>query len=79
MTNLKLIAFLMILLSFNTSAAENISYSGRLVTPAGTPVVGPVNMKFDIVVDSDVKCTLNKTSVPLSNGVFNVSLDYGTT
>ena len=78
MTNLRLIA-LTILFSLNTFAAENISYSGRLVTPAGTPVVGPVNIKFDIVVDSDVKCTLTKSSVPLSNGVFNVSLDYGTT
>ncbi|WPU64039.1 tail fiber domain-containing protein [Peredibacter starrii] len=58
--------------------AESLSYSGRLVNSNGSPVVGPVNLKFDLASTADtsvVLCSQQITNVALTNGVFHVKLD----
>jgi trimeric autotransporter adhesin len=60
-------------------ASESLSYSGRLVQTSGAPVVGPVNLRFDLFyTDNTVDDVCSKTvnNVPLSNGVFHVKLEY---
>src|SRR5665647_2307535 len=62
-------------------ALDSISYSGRLVNANGSPVTGPVNLKFDLSYSNApavVICTktLDTPPVPLSNGVFHVKLDF---
>ncbi|EQC44518.1 endosialidase chaperone [Bacteriovorax sp. BSW11_IV] len=72
-----------LLFSFSTFGSQNISYSGRLVQSNGAPISGPVDLTLDIIVNDgasdNVQCTINVTNVSLSNGVFNVELDYATT
>ncbi|WPU66040.1 tail fiber domain-containing protein [Peredibacter starrii] len=58
--------------------ADSLSYSGRLVNANGSPVVGPVNLKFDLSSTADtstVLCSQQISSVALTNGVFHVKLD----
>ena len=83
--NFKMILTLILSACLSTAQAnsETISFSGRLVQATGAPVVGPVDLTFKIFVDEGgpkvEKCSLAKTGVALSNGIFNVTLDYGTT
>ena len=58
--------------------AESLSYSGRLVNANGSPVVGPVDLRFDLASTANtsvVLCTQDISSVALSNGVFHVKLE----
>ena len=58
--------------------ADSLSYSGRLVNTNGSPVVGPVNLKFDLASTADtsvVLCSQQISNVALTNGVFHVKLD----
>lgn len=58
--------------------AESLSYSGRLVNTNGSPVVGPVDLRFDLASTANtsvVLCTQDISSVALSNGVFHVKLE----
>ncbi|WPU66039.1 tail fiber domain-containing protein [Peredibacter starrii] len=58
--------------------AESLSYSGRLVNTNGSPVMGPVDLKFDLASTantSTILCTQQITNVSLTNGVFHVKLD----
>jgi hypothetical protein len=71
--------FILFFLFFSEALfAKPISYSGRLVDASGVPVAGPVNLQFDILVNASPVCSVAVSSVNLDNGVFNVSLDYGT-
>ncbi|WPU66038.1 tail fiber domain-containing protein [Peredibacter starrii] len=59
-------------------AGDSLSYSGRIVNTNGSPVVGPVNLKFELAnsVDStNILCSQQITNVSLTNGVFHVKLD----
>ncbi|WPU66037.1 hypothetical protein [Peredibacter starrii] len=63
---------------FSYAYAESLSYSGRLVNTNGSPVVGPVNLKFDLASTADtstILCTQQISNVALTNGVFHVKLD----
>lgn len=58
--------------------AESLSYSGRLVNTNGSPVVGPVNLRFDLASTVDtsiILCTQDISNVALTNGVFHVKLE----
>ena len=75
-----LISFIFIvqLLQMAAAAAEELSYSGRLVNANGSPVTGLVDLKFDVAYSGAptvIICTKTVTGVALSNGVFHVSLD----
>lgn len=73
-----LISLLFIVQLFQTAAAEELSYSGRLVNANGSPVTGLVDLKFDVAYSGAptvIICTKTVTGVALSNGVFHVSLD----
>lgn len=74
--------FTLICLSFllliNSAFAEELSYSGRLVRPNGSPVTGAVNLKFDVAYSgapSVFLCTKQVNGVALTNGVFHVNID----
>src|SRR5680860_1441254 len=70
---------LFLIASSNAWSLESLSYSGRLVNANGSPVTGPVNLKFDLSYTDDVTtpiCTKTINGVALSNGVFHVKLDY---
>ena len=69
-----------ILCSFSSSvlAGDSLSYSGRLVNLNGSPVVGPVNLKFDLASSADsntILCSQQISNVALASGVFHVKLD----
>ncbi|WPU64040.1 tail fiber domain-containing protein [Peredibacter starrii] len=70
---------LVVVIMLTSSAfAESLSYSGRLVNTNGSPVVGPVNLKFDIASTADtstILCSQQIANVALTNGVFHVKLD----
>ncbi|WPU64038.1 tail fiber domain-containing protein [Peredibacter starrii] len=58
--------------------AESLSYSGRLVNANGSPVVGPVNLRFDLASTANtsiILCTQDINNVALTNGVFHVKLE----
>ena len=60
-------------------ALDSFSYSGRLVNTNGSPVTGSVNLRFDLSStqdSSDVLCSKTINEVPLSQGIFNVKLDF---
>jgi hypothetical protein len=60
-------------------AAEALSYSGRLVNADGSPVSGPVNLRFDLAYSNDpsvVICFKTVSDVPLTNGVFHTNIDF---
>jgi hypothetical protein len=60
-------------------ATEYLSYSGRLVNADGSPVSGPVTLRFDLAYSNDpstVVCFKNISGVPLSNGVFHTKIDF---
>ncbi|WPU63723.1 beta strand repeat-containing protein [Peredibacter starrii] len=66
-------------LSLRAYALDTLSYSGRLVNTNGSPVTGPVNLRFDLSSTDDpgtTLCTKSITGVPLSNGVFHVKLKF---
>lgn len=76
-----LVFLLVTLSSRSTLSAETLSYSGRLVNSDGSPVTGPVNLRFDVSYSGDpttVLCFKTLNSVPLSNGVFHAKLDFAT-
>lgn len=69
----------LLLFSFNAPALSSLSYSGRLVNSNGSPVSGPVNLKFDLGYTNSptsIICSKTLNNVPLSNGVFHTKLDY---
>ena len=71
----------MALFSCSVYADVPLSYTGRLVNANGSPVTGPVNLKVDLgrtdgSLPPTVICTQNLTSVPLTNGVFHLKLDF---
>ena len=56
---------------------QDLGYSGRLTNADGSPVTGPVNLRFDIAYSgtpSSYICQTTISSVALSNGVFHVNL-----
>lgn len=60
-------------------ALDSFSYSGRLVNTNGSPVTGEVNLRFDLSSTedpTDVLCSKTIYDVPLSQGIFNVKLDF---
>ncbi|WP_157765754.1 tail fiber domain-containing protein [Halobacteriovorax marinus] len=72
--------FLLFLCTSIAFASEKISYSGRLTSANGAPISGPVSITLDIVTSTPTTlCSITDTSVPLSNGVFHLEVDYGTT
>ncbi|HXH29769.1 MAG TPA: hypothetical protein VNJ01_03045, partial [Bacteriovoracaceae bacterium] len=66
-------------------AADSLSYSGRLVTVTGTPVTGPVNLKFDLGYTTGTTtaptsiCSHTISGVSLANGVFHSKLEFAVT
>ncbi|PIK16078.1 tail fiber domain-containing protein [Halobacteriovorax sp. JY17] len=75
-----LTTFILIIASSLVMASEKISYSGRLTSASGAPISGPVSLNLEIVTSTPaVLCTINDGAVPLSNGVFHLEVDYGTT
>lgn len=65
--------------SIQVLALDSFSYSGRLVNSNGSPVTGDVNLRFDLrsTEDStDILCSKTINEVPLSQGIFNVKLDF---
>jgi hypothetical protein len=76
MSILKIVGTLSLLMSFSVSA-ETLNYSGRLTLPSGKPVDGPVNLTVEIYSNAALVCTKTVNSVSLSNGVFNIEADFG--
>ncbi len=75
-----ILAFSLSFLSLNLYASTSkLGYSGRLVLSNGTPVTGTPNLKFDLYYSNDlptVIATQTINSVPLSNGIYTVELDF---
>ncbi|MCM2351478.1 MAG: hypothetical protein NDI69_15755 [Bacteriovoracaceae bacterium] len=64
--------------SLSAFGADSLSYSGRLVNANGSPVTGPVNLKFDLAYTNDltvIKCTQQINNIDLINGVFHAKLN----
>lgn len=74
------LTLLMFCLASNSAfAAESLSYSGRLVNANGSPVTGPVHLKFDLAYTnnlSTILCTHDNPGVDLINGVFHAKLEF---
>lgn len=72
--------FTMVAISFAVFAqAESLSYSGRLVNTNGSPVVGLVDLKFELAysgTSATIRCFDDVDDVQLTNGVFHVKLDF---
>ncbi|MEH0862497.1 tail fiber domain-containing protein [Halobacteriovorax sp. DPLXC-1] len=69
---------LSLVFSSNTLATK-IGYSGRLVQADGTPISGTPNLQFDLYYSNDLATSLatqTLNSVPLSNGIYTVELDF---
>jgi hypothetical protein len=69
------------LLSLSAIADVPLSYTGRLVNSNGSPVSGPVNLKVELArtdgaLPPSILCTQTISSVPLSNGVFHLKIDF---
>lgn len=62
---------------------EKLGYSGRFVKSDGTPLQGPVNITVEILTgpsgSQSIRCTQNILGVSLSNGIFNITLDFAST
>ncbi|MFG1494660.1 tail fiber domain-containing protein [Halobacteriovorax sp. ZH4_bin.1] len=75
-----ILAFSLSFLSLNLHASTSkLGYSGRLVQSNGTPITGTPNLKFDLFYSNDlatVVATQTINSVPLSNGIYTVELDF---
>lgn len=59
--------------------AAALNYSGRLVNADGSPVSGPVNLRFEVFYlpnTSLVICSKELTGVSLSQGVFHTKLNF---
>ncbi|WPU63720.1 tail fiber domain-containing protein [Peredibacter starrii] len=59
-------------------ASDSLSYSGRLVNANGSPVVGPVDLKFELAYSgntSAILCSQDLAGVSLTNGVFHAKLE----
>lgn len=64
--------------SFNTYAADSLSYSGRLVNVNGSPVPGPVTLRAELAytnAPATILCTQDIAAVTLTKGVFHIKLD----
>lgn len=78
MTKISLIALILVI-TLSSADADDLSYSGRLVNTDSSPVTGPVDLRFHISYSGSpttVLCTKDVTSVPLTHGVFHVSIDF---
>lgn len=67
--------------SYSSQASNSLSYSGRLVNNDGSPVTGPVDLKFELAYTNSsgvgpVLCDQQIADVPLTNGVFHVKLNF---
>ncbi len=77
-----LFTLFVIIVSFYTKrilASDSLSYSGRLVNNNGSPVTGPVSLKFDLVYSdqtNSILCSQDVGNVELSHGVFHVKLAF---
>ncbi|EPZ52163.1 endosialidase chaperone [Bacteriovorax sp. BAL6_X] len=75
-----ILAFSLSFLSLNLHASTSkLGYSGRLVQSNGTPITGTPNLQFDLFYSNDlstVVATQTINSVPLSNGIYTVELDF---
>jgi len=70
---------LIILIHQSSFAVDTLSYSGRLVNTNGSPVTGPVSLRFDLVYSNNVSVIICGKSIPnvgLTNGVFNTKLEF---
>jgi hypothetical protein len=81
---MRIISFLILSLlsTAMAQASESLSYSGRLVNSDGSPVSGPVNLKFDLAYSNDptnIICFKTVNAIPLSNGVFHAKIDFDAT
>lgn len=76
---LRLILLTISLTTIHAWGSDSLSYSGRLVNSNGSPVTGPVNLKFDLAYTNDLSiilCSKSATGVDLVNGVFHVKLAF---
>ncbi len=76
-----LLPIVLLLAALSASAAESLGYSGRLVQVDGTPVSGPVTLRFELAYTDDtstVICSKDVAGVALTNGVFHARLEYTT-
>lgn len=75
------IGFLLLMISARSYSTESLSYSGRLVNTDGSPVTGPVSIKFDLSytnAPAAIVCSKTLAGVPLTQGVFHARLDFST-
>lgn len=76
--NLLLALVVMIAIAFSpVSYADSLSYSGRLVNANGSPVIGPVDLKFELAYSGNtalIKCNEDISGIILTNGVFHTKL-----
>lgn len=78
----KSVVILLLSITSQVYASSSLSYSGRLVNSDGSPVTGPVNLKFDLVYSNAptvILCSQDIASVSLTNGVFHSKLDLDCT
>lgn len=76
---MKMIAYLIFAIAQTAIASTPLSYSGRLVNANGSPVTGPVNLRFEVAYQSNasvILCTKDLTDVALAQGVFHAKLDF---
>lgn len=65
--------------ALHAHAVDSLSYSGRLVNTNGSPVSGPVKLKFNLSYTNApavVVCSTEIDPVALTNGVFHIKLDF---
>ncbi len=77
--NLKFLLFTLLILPNLAVGADSLSYSGRLTNANGSPVMGPVKLKFDLAYTDDLtylRCSYQIDSVDLINGVFHSKLVF---
>ncbi len=81
-TNFFKYTFLLVVLGASpwAYATKSLSYSGRLVTPTGAPVTGPVDLRVELGYTTPsgmgpVLCRQDLSSVSLSSGVFHIKID----
>lgn len=70
---------LVCLTSHAVYGGDLLHYSGRLVnTATGGPILGTPDIRIKIYEENSLKCTLDVNDVALSNGVFNLELNFET-
>ena len=77
--NLIFLFFMLLTLPALAVGADSLSYSGRLTNANGSPVIGPVKLKFDLAYTDDLtylRCSYQIDSVDLINGVFHSKLVF---